>query len=107
MYKSMHDSARTENCECGELLKRIYTSFSFYGEKLSSAEFNPAFGKIINNKNHLKEVLAKHRDQTGSEMIEVGNENLEKLHSDSAKRQEQKREDSWRKVEEELGLPKD
>lgn len=39
-------------------------------------QYNPAFGKIIKNKAHLREELSRYSDANGSELVEVGNEKM-------------------------------
>lgn len=66
----------TEDCTCGELMHRV---FSFRGQinvREFQACFHPAFGKRIGSKGELQNELARYKDEKGSELIEVGNEQL-------------------------------
>lgn len=61
-------------CECGEVTGRI---FSFTGS-VSLGSFREgyyhAFGKPLTQKHQLKEELARYKGETGSELVEMGNE---------------------------------
>lgn len=65
-----------ETCpECGsQPAQRYIASGFFYGEKVEDAEYNPAFGQVVRNKAHRRE-LAKQRG-----MVEIGNESPEAIH---------------------------
>lgn len=58
---------------CGDEAQRQYSIPQFIGTKVESPEYNPAFGQVVRNSQHRKE-LAKRRG-----MIEVGHEPVEKL----------------------------
>ena len=44
-----------------------------------NAAYNPAFGKVIKNKAHLQEELARHKGETGKELVEVGTDTLKSV----------------------------
>lgn len=89
--KSMHDSARPENClSCGKVARRIYTAdVVFSGTSVESAEYNPAFGKVIKNKYHRAEEAKKRG------MIEIGNEKVESVHKHFDEVRKDKRKKVW------------
>lgn len=69
----------------------LSANIQFIGTKVESAEYNPAFGQVVKNKNHRNE-LAKERG-----LIEIGNEKPETVHKiternriDNAKRRWEK-----------------
>lgn len=65
----------------------------FYGASdWDKAEYNPAFGKIIKNRKH-REQEAKARG-----MVEVGSEDVEKIHDHYDKQLQKQLDDSWDKV---------
>jgi len=57
-------------------------------------QFNPAFGKVIRNKSHLRSELSRLRDQ-GKEMVEIGDECPNKLHRKFASERKEKRAKRW------------
>lgn len=82
-----------ETCiRCGAKTEKMYTKFLFSGSKPQHAEWNPAFGKVIKNKDHRKEE-AKKRD-----WVEVGNEPLASLEKNLTKTKEDNYKNSWESV---------
>lgn len=68
---------------------RVFTPIVFHGEKVQHAEFNPAFGKVIQNKYHRDEMAKRHN------MVEIGNEKPSTIHNYFDKGREEKRRKSW------------
>lgn len=67
---------------CGKRMQRIFSVVCLSKTGVQSAEYNPAFGCVINNKQHAQE-LAKRNG-----MVEIGNETpkkLEKMQEDHIK----------------------
>lgn len=100
VVKSADLMEREENCaQCGEVATRQFLPHNLYLNKTSvtHAEFNPAFGKVIKNKSHLKDELSRHEDRTGSKMVEIGNDFGSGLKmAEKYKNEKQKeRERSW------------
>ena len=63
------------NCpQCGEEMKRIWTvpQVKVYG----GMEFNPGLGKFVRGQAGVRDALREHKDKTGQELIEVGNEKI-------------------------------
>ncbi len=56
--------------------------------------FNPAFGQVVKNKAHQREILVKLKDQ-GKEFIEIGNEPVDNVHKHFDGVREQKRNERW------------
>lgn len=84
VYKNLSDIEREERCKkCDTVAIRRIAPTHFYGaDDWDKAEFNPAFGKVIKNKQHRAEE-AKRRG-----MIEIGNESHDKMcDSDEKERQ--------------------
>lgn len=95
VVKAVADLNRTEACsECNSPdTSRVISRTHFYGASdWDKAEYNPAFGKVIRNKKH-RDAEAKARG-----MVEVGNENVEKIHEHFDKQLEKQNKDSWDKV---------
>lgn len=70
---------------CNQIGERILScNVVFTGEKVESAEYNPAFGKIVKNKYERSE-LAKRFNA-----IEIGNENPDKIHDNFDKQRAEK-----------------
>jgi len=42
----------------------------------SNLGYNHAFGKYIKNRQELRDAINEHKDKTGEDLIEVGNENI-------------------------------
>lgn len=59
------------------------------------ASFNPAFGEVVKSKRHQADLISKLKIDTGREMIEIGNEPLDKIHAYYDNAREIKREESW------------
>lgn len=88
--KSIHDATAPEHCpQCGALGERVFTKFYFNGAAVQNAEWNPAFGQVVNNKYHRSE-LAKRNN-----MVEIGNDYVspDSVH----KEMETKKADDWRR----------
>lgn len=74
VVKNADDAARPENCQrCGETLARLWTVPQVTTKDIYTG-FNPALGKHIKNKSHLRDELRKHEATTGTPLIEVGSE---------------------------------
>lgn len=63
--------------------------------------WNPAFGKIVKNKAHQREILAELKDQ-GKNFVEIGNEPVDNLHKTFDSAREKKQADRWKINHEEL-----
>ena len=94
VYKSIKEYDAKDPCPlCGKVGSRILScSIQFLGTKIEDAEFNIGLGKITKSK--------KHRDELAKQMnlIEVGNENPEKIHDKFDKQREEKRIRSWEEI---------
>lgn len=74
VVKSTADACKPELCgNCGRQLERIYTVPQVSTRDVYTG-YNPALGKQIKNKGHLREELARHEAETGIHLHEVGNE---------------------------------
>lgn len=94
VVKPMKDSARAEKCvKCkSKKVSRVWSkSISLIGTAVESPEYNPAFGMVVKNKYHRAE-LAKQRG-----MVEIGNENPNRLHSHFDAERLRKRAQNWEK----------
>lgn len=73
--------------------QRYIARTHFYGASdWDRAEYNPAFGKIVRNAQHRKELAKRHG------MEEVGNEPVESLHKHYDTERERRIDESWAKV---------
>lgn len=83
VVKSLDELERIEPCpECQKEAKRVLAGGYFYGTKVEDAEYDPAFGCVVNNSKH-RARLAKER---GWE--EVGNTDMNKWYADKQKEKE-------------------
>ena len=81
-----------ESCpECkADGAERYIGRTHFYGANdWDKAEFNPAFGQIVRNGQHRKELAKRHG------MEEVGNESVEKIHKHYDSERERRSDESW------------
>lgn len=94
IIKSIKEYTGLDPCpDCGNVGNRIFScNVHFIGTKIEDAEFNVGLGQVTKSKRH-REELAKQKG-----LIEVGNENPEKIH----KANESMREDKRRKSYEDL-----
>lgn len=76
---------------CGNISReRIFSSkVLFIGTKVENAEYNPAFGQVVKNSQHRKE-LAKQKG-----LIEVGTEPPEKIHKKFESDKQEQLKKSW------------
>jgi putative FmdB family regulatory protein len=87
IVKSVKEYNSKEYCTAcsGEMIKLLSApQLSGFNDK---AEFNPAFGTIVKNRQHRKELAKRHG------LIEVGNEKV-----DFTKYREDKRKKSWENI---------
>lgn len=79
--------------DCKTVGERILScKIEFFGEKIESAEYNPAFGKVVKNKYERAE-LAKRLN-----LIEIGNEDPNKFHDNFDKQRAEKRKKAYEDV---------
>jgi hypothetical protein len=70
-------------------MTKVFTLPTLAISKTEFPEFNPAFGEVIKGKYHRKE-MAKRKG-----MIEIGNENIDKIDADFTKRKEEDNRRGW------------
>ena len=68
-------------------------NIQFLNEKVESAEYSPALGMIVKNK---KNIVKKYVKAKG--LIEVGNENPDKIHDKLEKERAEKREKAYEDI---------
>jgi len=80
--------------QCGKPTRRIYThcKFHFTGTKIEDAEFNPGLGQITKSKRHREELAKK------LGVVEIGNEDPNKIHKHFDSSREEKLKKSWDEV---------
>jgi hypothetical protein len=63
-----------ETCTiCDRPMARVFTPIMFSVEK---GEYNYGLGRYVGKKQDVKDALKQHKDTTGCELIEVGNDNI-------------------------------
>lgn len=77
VIKSVADIDKPETCACGAVAKRYLVAARI--GSVDTGHYNPAFGKYIRNKNHLRDETIRMRDQ-GRDIIPVGDEPPEKIY---------------------------
>lgn len=96
VFKSHKDMERNETCEsCGEFAERkfIPSRVHFTKTSVEHAEYNPGLGCVTKGSKDRAEI-AKRKG-----LIEVGNENPDKIEKEFAKDRESARERSWADVD--------
>ena len=80
--------------DCKTIGQRIFSSVTFIGEGVQSAEYNPAFGKVVKNKHHRSE-LAKQMN-----LVEIGNDfkSPELIHSKLETDRQERLSQAWKRV---------
>jgi putative FmdB family regulatory protein len=85
-------SGKAECPTCGNpTTERNYSRCLFYnvGASVENAEYNPAFGQIVKNSKHRKELAKAHG------LVEIGNEPTEKIHKKFESDRSEKRKKAW------------
>lgn len=80
------------NCKTISRERLISDNIQVIGASLEYAEYNPAFGQVVKNSAHRKE-LAKRKG-----LIEIGNEKPETVHKHYEQERESKRKKAWDKA---------
>ena len=74
IFKGQENASRAEKCpRCGAGLVRIWT-VPQVNTKDRYTGYNPAIGKQIKNKAHLRDELRRHEAETGKHLYEIGND---------------------------------
>lgn len=96
VIKSVKDIDNVEACEkCGAASQRYIGQTHFYGANdWDKAEFNPAFGCIVKNRVHKRELLRQFAGE-GRPMEEIGNEKVQTVHSHFEQQREETRKQRW------------
>jgi putative FmdB family regulatory protein len=90
LVRSIKDEAIAPECpECDETMSYVFTSPQILGAAVQHAEFNPGLGCVTKNKQH-REAIAKERG-----LIEIGNENREKVAAKVAADYQEKKTKEW------------
>ena len=95
VIKSISRYDDDENCEkCGAKADRRIGLVNFTGASNWQESYNPAFGCVVRNKTHQREILSRYKDQ-GREFEEVGNEPVENIHKHFDQKREEKQKERW------------
>lgn len=90
--RSIHVGPKPEDCHvCGNPMNRVFSLPLIIGAAVESAEYNPAFGKVVKNKRERDELAKRHG------MIEVGNEKPQTIHKEAERTQQENRNKKWSK----------
>lgn len=86
----MSDSSNPEKCPvCENVGHRVFGRVTFLNEKVQSPEFNIGLGKVVKNSRH-REELSKRMN-----LIEVGSEKVESIHTKLENDRTEKIQKSW------------
>lgn len=95
-FMDIKEYVATRPLKCPDCKKVGYRIFcgqvTFIGEKVESAEYSPALGMIVKNKKHREEICK------AKGLIEVGNENPDKIHDKLEKERAEKREKAYEDI---------
>lgn len=94
VIKSVKEIDRGETCpQCKNVdAERYIGRTHFYGASVEDIEYNPGLGCLVKNKKHRAEIVKRNN------LIEVGNENPEKLYDTMERDRTKKLADSWNEV---------
>ena len=76
VYRSSADSDAPEECQsCNQPMRKVFHAVpTTFKSVYDGAQYNPAFGKVVNGKAGIKEELNRIKGETGRELHEVGND---------------------------------
>lgn len=95
VIKSVAEIDIEEKCpSCQKIAERTIKGAMLMGVNDWTEQFNPAFGCVVKNKRHQREILAKFKG-AGKEMVEIGSEPVEKLHKKYDTQREEVRNKRW------------
>ncbi len=86
--RRMSESADSEICGCGAVMERLWTPTQFNMPVPFTGYYNHALGCEVNSKRDIDEAKRKYKDQNGSELIEVGTEDIKGKYKPAPKREE-------------------
>lgn len=94
VYKSIKEYDKKDKCPLckGQGYRILSCNIQFLNEKVESAEYSPALGMIVKNKKHREEICK------AKGLIEVGNENPDKIHDKLEKERAEKREKAYEDI---------
>jgi putative FmdB family regulatory protein len=102
VVKSVKDIDNPEQCPtCYIITTDRRIGLTRLGDVDMQPAWNPAIGKFIKSKSHLREELSRLKG-AGHDMIEVGDESPDKIHKHFDEGRKQKLEDSWEPAEKAL-----
>lgn len=92
-----------EQCpKCKTLAERQFLPSRLHltSTRVTHAEFNPALGKVIQNKAHLRDEIQMHEARTGERLVEVGNDYRSgtAMVEEGKRQQEAKQQARWDKL---------
>lgn len=91
-----------ETCDqCHSIAERRIAKANLVAIHDWTEQYNPAFGKVVRNKAHQREILKEFKDQ-GKEFIEIGNESLENIHKRFDTMREDKQKANWNEPTEKI-----
>ena len=76
VFRTVAEVDEPEVCQsCNKPMRRVYYPIpNTYNSAHDTPQYNPAFGKVIKSRSHLKEELRRVNAETGREFVEVGND---------------------------------
>lgn len=85
---------------CGAEMHRCVSTPAFKIDFVhQKKEWNPGLGIWVRNRNDIREAMAKYKDEHGSELIEVGNERIEKHIEPIEKKIDRKIDEAFKEAE--------
>lgn len=95
VIKPLSEYNSKELCDvCDNEATRVISRVSLVAIHDWTESYNPAFGCVVKNKAHQREILCKLKGQ-GKEFVEVGDEPVEKIHQHFDSQRAAKRKERW------------
>jgi hypothetical protein len=94
VIKSVKHIDDAELCSCGGIGERRIGKPYLCRVNDWVEAYNPAFGCVVKNKAHQREILSRYKDN-GKEFIEVGSEPVENVHKHFDKQREDREAKRW------------
>lgn len=102
VIKSVSEYKTPEKCElCETLAEKRIGRINLFRVNDWTESYNPAFGCVVKNKKHQREILAKYRDK-GQTFEEVGNEPVENIHKYYDRQRAEKQAERWNEPTEKI-----
>ncbi len=103
-HTKMEDPEQCPDCKTLGERRFVPSRVHLARTQVTHAEYNPGLGKVIQNRGHLKDELARHEEKTGVKLVEVGNDfgSGKKMNDHYTSERKKAREEGWKNLKVEL-----